>query len=71
MRPLAVFDLDGTLADVRHRLPHLVSRPPDWDAFFAAVGADALLVTGVTLLREAARDAEALADRVESRGPSP
>lgn len=38
--PCAIFDLDGTLADVRHRL-HLIHRePPDWEGFFAACGAD-------------------------------
>ena len=35
-RPLAVFDLDGTLADVRHRLHHIEGRRRDWDAFFSA-----------------------------------
>jgi hypothetical protein len=35
-RPLAVFDLDGVLADVRHRLHFLDRRPKDWDGFFAA-----------------------------------
>lgn len=33
-KPLAVFDIDGVLADVRHRLPHVQGRPKDWDAFF-------------------------------------
>lgn len=58
MRPLAVFDLDGTVADVRHRLPHLERRPQDWDAFFAAAGHDPVLPTGVALLRESARECE-------------
>lgn len=31
-----VFDLDGTLADIRHRRPLL----PDWDAFFDACDKD-------------------------------
>ena len=34
--PLAVIDLDGVIADVRHRLHHLKAKPKDWDAFFAA-----------------------------------
>ncbi|MFF7727115.1 hypothetical protein [Streptomyces sp. NPDC008001] len=57
-RPLAVFDLDGTLADVRHRLHHLDSRPRDWDAFFAAAGQDPPLAEGVALLAAAAQRCE-------------
>lgn len=57
-RPLAVFDLDGTLADVRHRLPLLARRPRDWDGFFAAAPDDPPLATGVALARESARDCD-------------
>ena len=35
-RPLAVFDVDGVLADVRHRLRFVERSPKDWDAFFSA-----------------------------------
>ncbi|MGW1990903.1 phosphatase domain-containing protein [Embleya sp. NPDC001921] len=53
-RPLAVFDLDGTVADTRHRL-HLVESPPrDWAAFFAAAAHDAPLAEGVALARDSA-----------------
>lgn len=55
IRPLAVFDVDGVLAEVRHRLPHLEGRPKDWDAFFAAAQADPPLTEGVALAVEAAR----------------
>jgi hypothetical protein len=58
MRPLAVFDIDGVLADVRHRLHHLDSRPKQWDAFFAAAPEDPPLEQGVLLAREAAKDCE-------------
>jgi hypothetical protein len=57
-RPLAVFDLDGTLADSSHRQRFLDRRPRDWDAFFAAAPADPPLADGVALCREAARDCE-------------
>lgn len=57
-RPVAVFDLDGVLADVRHRLHHLERRPRDWDAFFGAVAEDPPLETGVALARESARDCD-------------
>ena len=57
-RPLAVFDIDGVLADVRHRLRHVESRAKDWDAFFAAAVDDPPLPQGVELARESARDCE-------------
>ncbi|MET9361082.1 HAD family acid phosphatase [Streptomyces sp. NPDC006632] len=57
-RPLAVFDLDGTLADSSHRQHLLDRRPRDWDAFFAAAPADPPLAEGVTLCREAAQECE-------------
>ncbi|HEX7355491.1 MAG TPA: hypothetical protein VF288_11745 [Mycobacteriales bacterium] len=58
MRPLAVFDVDGVLADVRHRLPLLAQSPKQWDAFFAAAGNDPLLDDGADLVRERARTDE-------------
>jgi len=57
-RLLAVFDLDGTLADLRHREHHLARTPKDWDAFFRAARADPPLATGVALLRESAKECE-------------
>jgi phosphoglycolate phosphatase-like HAD superfamily hydrolase len=52
-RPLAVFDIDGVLADVRHRLHHLQARPQRWDAFFLAADHDPLLAEGASRLRAA------------------
>jgi hypothetical protein len=43
---IAVFDIDGVLADPTHRQHHVSTRPKDWDAFFAAVGDDDVLVAG-------------------------
>lgn len=57
-RPLAVFDLDGTLADVRHRVHFLRRRPPDWDRFFAAASADPPLAEGLALAREHAETSD-------------
>jgi hypothetical protein len=54
---LAVFDIDGVVADVRHRLHHL-HRHKAWGAFFEAAHADSLLAVGARLVRE-------LADRHE------
>jgi phosphoglycolate phosphatase-like HAD superfamily hydrolase len=50
---LAVFDIDGVLADVRHRLHFLQSRPQRWDAFFLAAERDPLLEEGARRLRTA------------------
>jgi phosphoglycolate phosphatase-like HAD superfamily hydrolase len=57
-RPLAVFDVDGVLADVRHRLRFVAQRPKDWDAFFDAAVDDPPLEQGVALALESARDCE-------------
>ena len=45
-RMLAVVDLDGVVADVRHRLHHLTGGRKDWPAFFAAAPEDGLLAEG-------------------------
>jgi len=58
MRPLAVFDVDGVLADVRHRLHHLEGSPKDWDAFFRAATDDPPLAEGIALCQESAKECE-------------
>ena len=45
-----VVDVDGVLADNRHRLPFLDRRPKDWESFFRTAGADAPLAAGLRLL---------------------
>lgn len=35
-KPCYVFDIDGTLSDLSHRLHHIQRQPKDWDAFFDA-----------------------------------
>ena len=57
-RPLAVFDIDGVLADVRHRLHFVEGRPKDWDGFFAAAVDDPPLPQGVALAKESAKDCD-------------
>jgi phosphoglycolate phosphatase-like HAD superfamily hydrolase len=56
--PLAVFDIDGVLADVRHRLRHVRVRPKNWDAFFAEAEHDEAHPEGLALVRELAADHE-------------
>lgn len=36
-----IFDIDGTIADLTHRLPHIQKTSKDWTAFFASVADDA------------------------------
>ncbi|MGW2486192.1 phosphatase domain-containing protein [Streptomyces sp. NPDC001606] len=57
-RPIAVFDLDNTLADTAHRQRFLTTRPKDWDGFFAAAPQDPPLERGVALAVETALTCE-------------
>jgi phosphoglycolate phosphatase-like HAD superfamily hydrolase len=50
----AVVDIDGVVADVRHRLRFLDRRPKDWDAFFDAAVDDPLLPEGAAVVAELA-----------------
>lgn len=50
-------DIDGVLADVRHRLRHVrgdAGRPRNWDAFFAAAPEDPPLAEGLEVARRLA-----------------
>jgi hypothetical protein len=58
VRPIAVFDLDGTLSDAGHRQHFLERRPRDWDAFFAAAVHDPPLTEGVALALSSAEECE-------------
>ena len=53
---IAVFDIDGVLADATHRQHYLQSRPKDWQGFFRAVGDDGPIARGIDLVREAGRE---------------
>jgi phosphoglycolate phosphatase-like HAD superfamily hydrolase len=59
-RPLAVFDIDGVLADVSHRLHHLRARPQRWERFFQTADRDPLLTEGAERLRAALVDHDVL-----------
>lgn len=39
---LVVFDIDGTLANIEHRLHHVRQKPKNWAAFDAGIHADKL-----------------------------
>jgi len=59
--PCYVFDIDGTLADMSHRLHYIVrepgdDRPKDWRACFSAVADDAPIFHMVRVCQALARD---------------
>lgn len=39
-----IFDIDGTLADGQHRIHHILTQPKDWDAYFATMEDDGLIL---------------------------
>src|SRR5262245_48937226 len=47
-----IFDIDGTLADVSHRLPHIEKEPKDWEAFLACIDQDTPIPHMVRLARD-------------------
>jgi uncharacterized HAD superfamily protein len=51
---IAVFDIDGVVADVRHRLHYLAGRYKDWDGFFDSAADDPPLEVGIALVTELA-----------------
>jgi hypothetical protein len=51
-----VVDIDGVIADNRHRLGYLERPPKDWDSFFAAADADVPMSGGMGLLDALDRD---------------
>ena len=50
-KQLAVIDIDGVLADVRHRLHFVQQQPKDWSGFFAAARRDPPLEEGIETVR--------------------
>lgn len=56
--PIAIVDIDGVVADVRHRLHHITGRPKDWDAFFDAAVDDPPHAEGLGVVRRLAEGHE-------------
>jgi len=46
-----IFDLDDTLADVKHRLHHIEKEPQDWESFFGDCPDDAPIFNVITVAR--------------------
>jgi len=55
-----IFDIDGTLADCGHRLPHIQKTPKDWQAFFADCCHDKPISHMVRLAQDLARSRTAI-----------
>ena len=57
-RPLAIVDIDGVLADVRHRVHYVEQRPKDWKRFFAAAAQDDAHPEGLAVVNKLTEDHE-------------
>ena len=60
-RGIVVFDVDGVIADVRHRLHHVERKPKNWPAFFAAMDDDGPLPEGVAMAQRYADEGHRIA----------
>lgn len=56
--PLAIVDIDGVVADVRHRVHYVEQRPKDWKRFFAAAADDAPHPEGLAVVGRLVEDHE-------------
>ena len=48
---IVIVDIDGTIADLTHRLHFIEQKPPDWDAFHAHVAADKAIFPVIAVVR--------------------
>ena len=55
-RKVWIFDIDGTIADLGHRLHFINGKPKSWSRFFAACGEDAPIVPTLNMVRMILRD---------------
>lgn len=51
MKNIVLFDLDGTLADITHRLHFIKNGRKDWDGFFEACDQDAPIAHNIAIAR--------------------
>ncbi len=51
MTDIILFDLDGTIADLQHRLHHILKQPKDWKSFHAGCKSDAPIECIVKLIK--------------------
>ncbi|MBX3142634.1 MAG: hypothetical protein KF813_02670 [Trueperaceae bacterium] len=60
MRRIVLCDLDGTLANVDHRLHHIKDGNNDWDAFFGTSSADTPIEPVIEMVRALAAAGHAI-----------
>ena len=48
---LYLFDIDGTLSNLEHRLHYIQQEPADWNSFYQAAGADSAIFEVITVAR--------------------
>ena len=46
-----IFDIDGTIADLTHRLPFILREPKAWDSFFMAAAEDKPIFEVISVAR--------------------
>jgi hypothetical protein len=51
-KQILICDIDGVVADLKHRLHFIQTKPPDWDAFFEACDRDAPMIQIIDFLRQ-------------------
>ena len=57
-KPIVLVDIDGTLADVRHRLHHIRGARKNWKAFFEAMDRDTPIASTVAWVQSLAENHE-------------
>ncbi len=61
MKPIVIVDIDGTIADVRHRLHHIQGgKKKNWKAFFEAMDRDKPIDSMIQQVYELERDHDIL-----------
>ncbi|MDP1795361.1 MAG: hypothetical protein Q8K63_14580 [Acidimicrobiales bacterium] len=56
--PIALVDIDGVVADVRHRVHFVEQRPKDWGRFFAEAKHDPPQAEGIAVVQRLLEDHE-------------
>ena len=52
VKNIIVVDIDGTIADISHRVHHLNNKPIDWDAFYSECDKDRPIVNVIEIIRK-------------------
>ncbi len=49
--PIVICDIDGTIADLKHRLHFIKDKPVDWDRFYSTADEDTVIQSTVMLVK--------------------